>query len=354
MRKAPRVSVLMPVFNGEAFLRQSVDSILAQTFRDFELIVVDDGSSDESYSLLAEYAQLDERVKLIRNDINIGIAGTLNNGLRECRGEYIARMDADDVSLPQRLEKQLAFMDRSPDVGLCGALFRLCGAAEQVSKYPSSDAGIKIEHLLRDSAIGHPTVFMRRTLLETPDHRYRQEDFPAEDLWLWIRLGLVTKLANLPEVLLNYRVHPEQISNTKRGLQRIKALSAQAFFAGHVMGAPLTDREIRLHGVLSGLNDLADGSELHLVHDYSAALVRANRRTDVVDQPLLEEKVNERLASLPAEYAHACFRNSSRYDLALLSRFIRDPLRPARTLSVLENLKFVVKCGMRYERPTKS
>ncbi len=123
--KVPRVSVLMSVYNGERFLRDSVESILGQTFTDFEFLILDDGSTDSTCEILEEYANKDARIVLVRNDRNLGLTRSLNKGLRLVRGEYLARQDADDISLPKRLEMQVKFLDAHPEVGVVGSALEI-------------------------------------------------------------------------------------------------------------------------------------------------------------------------------------------------------------------------------------
>ncbi|MEN6462126.1 MAG: glycosyltransferase family 2 protein, partial [Syntrophomonas sp.] len=158
----PLVTVLMAVYNGEQFLKESIDSILSQTFSDFEFIIVDDASTDNSRALIDSYA--DPRIRVISNAHNLRLAGSLNRGLSLARGKYVARMDADDISLRQRLEKQVAFMESRPDIGVSGSWLECFGDKRQVWEYPV-DPGIIRCNLLFQNQLGHATVIMRRQLM---------------------------------------------------------------------------------------------------------------------------------------------------------------------------------------------
>lgn len=344
MGRFPKISVLMPVFNAGPFLAAAIESIFAQTFEDFEFIIVDDGSYDGSQSLIEEYARRDSRIKVLLNEKNIGIADTLNKGLRVCRGEYIARMDADDVSHPKRFELQVAFMDKNPDVGVSGTWYTVFGHASGTHRNPLTDAEIKIHHLFRDSAIGHPTVIFRRRLIEQTGITFASRDFPAEDLWFWIRLGFVAKFANLPELLLNYRTHQNQVSETRRSLQQSKAAEAQVFFASRLLGRPLTELEKNSHSVLTGRSSVTDGLELERVRDYGTRLLKANAVATVMDQVVLDSAIRERLITALRRYAEQCYKYAAKYDISLLAKFLRDPLRPFGSLNGNEILRFAVKC----------
>jgi glycosyltransferase involved in cell wall biosynthesis len=220
---APAISVVMSVYNGEKYAPEAVESILAQTFRDFELIVIDDGSTDGTKALLEGFAQRDTRVRLISRP-NKGLTKTLNEGLGVARGEFVARMDADDVSLPTRFEKQIEFLRANPDCVCVGA------RVLRVDPYgsPLSESDHKLTHEEIDAqlieqglgwAITHPVAMMRRDAVQQVGG-YREQFKTSQDLDLWLRLAEVGRLANLPEILLKYRYHPESVGFTKFEEQR--------------------------------------------------------------------------------------------------------------------------------------
>lgn len=205
----PRVSVLLPVYQGERYLRESIDSILSQTFSDFEFIIIDDASTDRGTEIITAYR--DSRIRLLRNDRNLGLIATLNRGLDIARGEYVARMDQDDVSLPERLAKQVAFMDARRDLAASGTwaqdiddegklLGNRCLATGRQMKYG----------YWWPTPIIHPSAIIRRSLLG--DLRYDSKALHCEDYDLWLRLRKEYALDNLAEYLLLYRVHGESTS----------------------------------------------------------------------------------------------------------------------------------------------
>jgi len=200
---APRVSVVMSVYNGERYLRQAVESILDQTFTDFEFIIVDDGSSDGTWNILNGY--VDPRIRLVRNEENIGLTKSLNKGLALARGQYVARMDADDVSLPERLEKQVSFLDAHAKVGVVGTSYwELTPANERrPMAVPLTDMGIRF-YLLFHNAFAHSSVTARKAVLERVG-RYDPALPYAQDYDLWTRVAAVSQLANLSHRLLLLR-----------------------------------------------------------------------------------------------------------------------------------------------------
>ena len=202
---SPSVTVLMSVHNEARYLPLAVDSILAQTFGDFEFLIVDDGSTDGSWEYFAGLT--DPRVRLLRNPHNLGLSRSLNAGLDAARGRYVARMDGDDVAEPGRLAAQVAFLDAHPDMGIVGSGRTLIdeeGNVVAVAQAAGDDLAVRWKCLL-GSPFAHPTVMLRRDVLERHGLRYRDVK-RAEDYDLWPRLLAHARGANLPEPLLQYRL----------------------------------------------------------------------------------------------------------------------------------------------------
>lgn len=217
-----KVTVLMPVYNGAKYLREAIKSILGQTFKYFEFLIIDDGSTDKSLEIIKSYG--DDRIKLVTIK-HAGIVGALNRGLDLAQGEYIVRMDADDISCPDRLEKQVRFMDAHPQVGVCGSCvkiftrFKLLG---YVIKLPTEPETIKSE-LKIHNVIQHPSVIIRKSFFDKYKLRY-SEKFPhAEDYDLWVRVSKLFPLANIPEVLLYYRYRPQSVGDLHANEQLVNA-----------------------------------------------------------------------------------------------------------------------------------
>lgn len=227
MSNPPVVSVLMAVYNSERYLGQAVESILNQTLRELELIVLDDGSTDRSLAILQDYAAQDSRIRL-HHQRNCGIPQTRNRLLALAAAELIAVMDSDDVALPQRLARQVMFLQQQPQVVCLGSAFELIDAQNRritTLPVPLADAEIQRQILAGHAAIFQPCAMMRRTAVRQVGG-YNPAMTQAEDLDLWLRLGEVGELANLPEALVQYRLHADSVSERDCALQRQKALSA--------------------------------------------------------------------------------------------------------------------------------
>jgi glycosyltransferase involved in cell wall biosynthesis len=233
----PLVSVVMSVFNGERFLREAMDSILDQSFRDFEFIVIDDGSTDGSGAVLRSYQGSDDRLRVYPQE-NRGLTDSLNLGCSLARGRYILRMDADDVAIRDRLLWQLDFMERNPDVAVLGGAVELIdplGSPLGFGYSPVNDDEIRSK--FPECPFWHPTILMRtEAFLST--RGYRKVVVDSEDHDLWLRMGDKFKLANLARVVLRYRVHPDQVSVRKCKQQTLSALAAQVAFLARGKGEP--------------------------------------------------------------------------------------------------------------------
>jgi len=211
--KRPLLSVVMPVYNCEKYIEESIKSILNQTYRNFELIIIDDCSTDLTYIKAAAFE--DPRIILIKKKRNTGLSKSLNIGVAKANGEYIARMDGDDISLPDRFYKQIEFLNKNQEVGLCGTAIKIIGE-QSVLRYPTFHDAIKVS-LCLGTAIMHPTVVVRTEILRL--NQYDESYEPAEDYELWTRLIFKTKFANLEDVTLLYRRHEGQVSSVKRQIQ---------------------------------------------------------------------------------------------------------------------------------------
>lgn len=233
----PRVSVVMPLFNGEKYLRLSVDSILSQTFADFEFIIIDDGSSDSGAAIINSYQ--DPRMRFSRNEQNLGVTRTLNEGLRQARGEYIARMDCDDVSLPDRLAKQVAFMDANPGVGACCTWALDIDETGKVTGKRETPIGEKLDNFYwQGTPLIHPAAMFR--FKQSGGPWYDETMRFAQDFELWLRIRAEQRLGVLTEYLLLYRVHGKSITAANPEEQ---TRSTYIAFSKHVGGNKISYAE---------------------------------------------------------------------------------------------------------------
>lgn len=220
----PRVSIVLPCYNAAEHLPETLASLSAQTLHDFECIAIDDGSSDATRAVLEAHAAQDPRFVVLSRE-NRGLIATLNQGIALARGEWLARMDADDIAHPTRLEKQLAHLARS-GADLCGSWIRFFGDRQGEWQMPTDDAAIRA-YLMFNSPLAHPAVMARTALLQR--HPYDPAHQHAEDYGLWCTLALAgARFANVPEVLLDYRTHAGQITQRRADALRASAQQTRA------------------------------------------------------------------------------------------------------------------------------
>ena len=219
--EAPLVSVQMPVFNGVEHLAESIESILNQTFKNFEFIIIDDGSTDASLEILQRYAAKDSRIRLLSRE-NRGLSATQHELVTLARGEFIAQLDQDDIALPQRLELQVDFLNKNSAVVCVGGSYQLIdGAGRYLTtlRLPTENSEIQAANLQGHCALHHPSTMMRRQAVQAVgsyDIGYNS----ATDFDLWLRLGEVGQLANLDSVILKYRLHEKSVSESAGLAQR--------------------------------------------------------------------------------------------------------------------------------------
>ncbi len=232
----PCISVIMSVYNGEAYLKEAIESVINQTFENFELIIINDCSNDSTGEILADFARKDERIKVHTNEVNLKLPASLNKAVSLCRGKYIARMDADDICLPQRLEKQFKFMEENGEVALSSPRFLTL----KNGVYQSGGAGGRCDNdalramLLVVNPILHPGVIARAEVMKK--FSYDTRCTCTEDLDLWTRLAMENqKMEILPEVLLIYRLHDKQITGTTLERQHTEVLKIEQKYYGTLL-----------------------------------------------------------------------------------------------------------------------
>lgn len=221
-----KISVIMPVFNEERFVGLAIKSILNQTESSFEFIIIDDGSSDKTVTMINGFG--DRRIRLIKNHQHQGLTKCLNQGLKMAKGKFISRMDADDVSLPTRLREQVNFLEKNRDYGLCGTWVNLINEKGEIigrRKYPSESKEIS-KVILRYNPVVHPTLMVRREVLQTLGF-YDESLDGAEDYDLVLRIGQKYKMANIPKRLLNYRIRPQAVSLSAMKRVELQAIKAR-------------------------------------------------------------------------------------------------------------------------------
>lgn len=335
-KTGPLVSVLMPVYNAAAYLQESINSVLAQSYENFEFLIYNDGSSDESAAIIRAAAKADSRICFFDSTVNCGYVTHLNTGLQQANGKYIARLDADDIADSTRLAEQVAYLEAHPSVGICGSAVHMFGPNDESVIYLPEENEVIQSTLWLQNVFFHPAVMLRCSVLRNNGLQYREEYMPTEDYQLWCEMSQVTELHNLPTVLLHYRAHSQQISRRKRSeryritvrirLEHMARLGIvlhkerEKFFA--YFNTPTSWRHLSAldyQGIASLMRDLYK----------QAAHVGLSLE---VTKRLLLYQWNE------------IIRAAGYYQPALLPIFIRDPLSNEKIAITKNNLPLIAKC----------
>ena len=342
----PRISVLMSVYNSEKFLGKAVLSILDQTFTDFEFIIIDDNSTDQTPVILDGYS--DPRIIRIRNEKNIGLTASLNKGIALTRGEYIARMDADDVSLPTRFEKQITYLENAPSIGVLGTWFQRIDddGMKMETCHPPAVGALTCWALLFDNCLCHSSVIIRRAVIEQVGF-YRPDYLFAQDYELWLRASRNTEISNLSEVLHLWRKGDGQISAQKREQQEYFALSAQRAAISRVL-----KKEVESIGdfrrAMSGVcleNNRAVMQVTRVILDLYRAFLRETR-LDRATRRLIANDTADRLLVLVSKNMETAFWPSV---YALVRAKMLDPHIPN-----LQTIKDTIRSGIHNTPISKS
>lgn len=348
MTRSPAISAVLPVFNAEAYVREAVESILQQTFTDFELIIINDGSTDGSAAILRELAARDPRIVLVER-VNDGLVSALNEGIARARADLIARMDADDVAAPERFALQYARMKAAPELGVLGSFIQLMdktGSAIRLGTYPVTS--METARFLEEGCpLAHPTVMMRREAVLKAGG-YRRIFSHCEDYDLWLRISeLGFAIANVPKPLLNYRIHGSNVSAVHRQAQELGTIVALLCHRARQAGLP--DPSAGVDVVHEGL---IEAIPFHLREDLQASFfVTRHARISIASlaeiksawKDFSEFDKNIRLKPVMSDFllriSNGAIRERS-FILAIRVIFMAIRLQPSRTiLSVWRKIK---------------
>lgn len=312
-----KVTIVLPVFNGEEYLAETIGSILGQTYKDFEFLIIDDGSTDHSLEIIKSYR--DPRIRVLINPERLKLSGALNRGLDEAQGVYIARMDADDIALPNRLQKQVEFLDKHPEVGVCGTSIEVFGKTKKRNDiYPKTTEDIR-SYALFDCPFCHPTVMIRRELLDAHQLRYDGSYYPTEDYELWSRAIELFPSVNLEDILLRYRIHEKSMTGAdwnemdRQAARVIKPRLLQ-------LGLSATEEDLQFHrNIGRGRSvSLQNLDEINRAEVWLHELMNKNHMRRCYDEMALKDMVQ-------TVWFRLCM-NSSQLGFALVKRYRKSNL----------------------------
>lgn len=331
----PAISVFMPAYNAERFLSDAVNSILKQTFKNFELVIINDGSTDKTPEILQSFK--DSRIRIINNPANTGLVSVRNQGVQECKAPYIAFLDSDDIALPSRLENQKNFLDSHKEIGLVGSAVKLIGEKSAPtgvlwkSNLPSEEIRVA---LLFHNQFAQSSIMLRKEIL--PENPYREGFAPAEDYDLWARLSKKTLLWNMPKVLTLYRVNPNGSSSTQKEKQ-IQAVNEIRSSLLSELGISATPDELSFHKrrIVAKGESLKDFFKRK--SNWLRKLVEANQKTKIYPENIFQK-------GIAREWLETCYANT-KLGLSTLSEFQSSEFHKigfkGKTIKIV---KLLVKC----------
>lgn len=290
----PKISIVMSVFNNEADVGEAIESMLNQTFTDFEFIIINDASSDNSVRIIEAYSQKDDRIKLVHNFKNLKLAASLNRGIDLAQGQFIARMDADDVAMPERLQVQYDYMQVNETVAVCGTWVELYENADIVWKTNINKEAANCAAFF-ESCFHHPTVMIRKSVLDEFGV-YNEEVTFAQDCYLWSHLAFdhQQELNNIPQVLLRYRSHPEKERDQYRLDQYDKATELRKRNLARLNLTP-SNLDYQWHDVLCCAKTLHNKDDFKHLLKWVNRLEEANKSIHLLSSPSFAKEINTKL-----------------------------------------------------------
>ena len=285
----PRVTVLMPTYNVAPYVREAIDSVMQQTYHDFELLVIDDCSTDNTVEVVRNID--DPRIHIIQNEKNVGLAENLNRGLSHITTEYVARMDGDDIAETFWLEREVAILDNHPEIGICSGGFERFGTVKSLVRFPEHHEDCMANMLFECSVIV-PTF--RMSLYCDHGLRYSTEAFPAEDYRFWAECLRVTKIYNIQETLFHYRMHPTQICSARREEQQRKVAQVRRYML-EWLSEEFTEDEMTYYTGQFMAAQIASKQDYQERKAFCRKMIEKNRSVEHFDEEALRRRLDKHL-----------------------------------------------------------
>lgn len=332
----PAVSVVMSVYDGEQYLAQAIESILNQTFTDFEFLIINDGSTDNTKKIIESYT--DSRIVLI-NQENMGLTKSLNKGIRLSKGKYIARMDADDISEANRFKTQFEFMESNSDVAVCGCWAKTFGVTENVWRYPTTHDEICSRQLFTNTVV-HSSAMIRNSALKKSGILYDEKHLRSQDYDFWVRLSRKYKIANINRVLLFLRIHQ---LNTGTIHNRDQKKSANQIRNNQLieLGLKVSEEALGLHSKISKKDYECTRIFIRDAQNWLELLLKANENKKLFNNITFKKEL--------ASHWWSICRSSTKLGLFSYFSFQRSELHKYINLSYKLKIIFFIKCMMRYD-----
>lgn len=337
----PLVSIIMPVYNSEKYLHESISSILNQTLKKFELIIIDDKSSDNSIDIIHSFIKKDNRIKLYINKENKGAASSRNLGISYSKGKYIALMDSDDISYSTRLEKQVSYLEENHDIGLCGSNCTYIGFKKShKSNLPLTHNEIVSSFLFYNPII-HPSITFRASKLKNIQYVYQEGKQRVEDLDLLVRMSKNVKFANLPDVLIKYRTYnPDKQKKHKAVIaygNKIRISLLESFFSSSV-----DENDFLLHMKISKCQRNNSEQFIRKTEKWLIALYKTNTQKNIYEQKSFNKVLGY--------YWYKVCRSSCELGITAISMYIKSPLQNFYKISFYSKALFLLASVLHKKR----
>ncbi len=331
--RAPAITVLVPVYNAEKYLTEAIDSILNQSFTDFELLIINDGSTDKSEEIILSYS--DKRIKYVKNETNLKLIATLNKGFALSTGKYIVRSDADDINYLNRLEMQFQSMEQNPNIVLLGTSFETFGTdiSSTVTRYAADHNTICLKHFYQIH-LSHGTSIFRTETIRKHNLRFDSSYEHAEDYELWTRIAQVGRLANLPQVLYKVRHHNQKVSHLYAEIQKQNSLRVKQKLFEQI-GLSLSPKEINLFGKIAQHDYVFSEQFLTTSMALLEKIAAANDKNGIFERDFLNKAISQ--------FWFNTAYNCSSLGLLSFRLFFNSPLSQYKQISVIAKVKFFIK-----------
>jgi len=328
----PIVSVVMSVYNSANYLREAMDSILNQTLSDFEFIIINDGSKDESLSIIKSYS--DKRIKLIENNGNKGLIYSLNKGIEVATGKYIARMDADDISLPERLNEQVLFLENNSEVGVCGCNYIQFSEGKERSSEAFKTHDEILGWMLFNASVVHPSLMLRTSVLKGQQPVFNSEYKHAEDYDLWSRLLFTCKFGAVNKTLFKYREHAGQVTQLHKA-EQVKSANVIRKNILTRAGFSFSGEELRIHNAMGSSQLIKTSQDLALAGKWLKNLLGQNKASKLIDESIFNKIIGK-------QWFDSC--GNTNLGMKAFSAYFKSDLKD---LYEGNKMKLLVKCVIR-------
>jgi glycosyltransferase involved in cell wall biosynthesis len=328
----PSISVVMPVYNAQDFLSEAIQSVLDQTFTDFECIILNDGSTDRSVEIIKSFE--DPRIRVVDNDQNIKIVRTLNKGISLAKGKYIVRMDADDICLPERFKTQFTFMEENPEVGACGSWFENFGEMTGIARYEADHNELRFK-MLYQMPILHPSTIIRKEILEKNNLNYDINYLQGEDYDFFARIAEVSKVANIPKVLLKYRQHSNSGKTINNDVlaQCVQKIIITQF---NKIGVQISIGEMDLFSRFCNSDFNLSIEDTNNIEMFLLEMIKANSNTNYLNHNHLTRILSEKW------FSH-CYNLSRKNGLKMYKKYFASGLSEFYKPSIIFHIKFIFR-----------